>query len=97
MQDFLTQLAAHREPNTVRRIYGVLNALMKLAAQRGYIAVNPCDAVEIPTARRHGIRRSHVYLEGNELATLADAMPNADGEPWRLAVLVAGSCGLPRG
>jgi integrase len=99
VQDFFTQLAAHRQPNTVRRIYGVLNSLMRLAAQRGYIAVNPCDAVELPTARRHGIRRSHVYLDPAELLALADAMPNhPDGSPvYRLAVLTAGSCGLRAG
>ena len=57
VQDFLTEVAAVRAPNTVRRIYGVLNALMKLAAQRGYVAVNPCDAVELPTKKRAGIRR----------------------------------------
>jgi integrase len=97
VQDFLTQLAAIRKPNTVRRIYGVLNALLKLAAQRGYIAVNPATNVELPSKKRAGVRRSHVYLEGNELLALADAMPTDPAANYRLAVLVAGSCGLRAG
>lgn len=92
VQEFVNDLSEQRAPNTVRRIYGVLNALMKLAAQRGYVAVNPCDAVEMPSKKRAGIRRSHLYLEGPELLRLAEAVP----AHWRLPVLVAGSCGCPR-
>lgn len=93
IQCFVNEIAAERAPNTVRRIYSVLNALMKIAAQRGYVAVNPCDAVVLPSKKRAGVRRSHVYLEGHELRTLAEAMP----EHWRLPVYVAGSCGLRAG
>jgi len=97
VQDFLTQLAQHRQPNTVRRICGVLNSLLKLAAQRGYIAVNPATNVTLPSKKRAGVRRSHVYLEGHELLALADAMPAAPTANYRLAVLTAGSCGLRAG
>src|SRR4051794_19151771 len=38
-------------PNTIRRIYGVLNQLLRLAVERRYIAVNPCDAVKLPKKR----------------------------------------------
>lgn len=93
VQEFVQEVAAARAPNTTRRIFGVLNGLMKLATRRGYIASNPCEAVDFPTARRAGVRRSHLYLEGPELRALAEAMP----EHWRAAVYVAGSCGLRAG
>jgi len=93
VQEFIEEVAAVRAPNTVRRVYGVLNALMKLATQRGYVAANPCDAVEIPSKKRAGVRRSHLYLEGPELRALAEALP----ECWRLPVLLDGSCGLRAG
>ncbi|WP_259313942.1 site-specific integrase [Capillimicrobium parvum] len=77
----------------MRRIFGVVNAVMRLAAQRGYVAVNPCDAVEMPSKKRAGVRRSKLYLEGPGLRALADALP----EHWRLPVLLDGSCGLRAG
>ncbi|MGK2939174.1 MAG: tyrosine-type recombinase/integrase [Solirubrobacteraceae bacterium] len=92
-QDFVNDVRSIRAPNTTRRVFGVLSSLLKLAARRGYIAVNPCDAVEFPTARRAGVRRSYVYLEGHELRALAEALP----EPWRLPVYIAGTCGLRAG
>lgn len=93
VQEFVEEVAAIRAPNTVRRIYGVLSALLKLAAQRGYIAADPCSAVALPSKRRAGVRRSHVYLEGHELRALACALP----AHWRLPVLLDGSCGLRAG
>lgn len=92
-QDFMGEVGAARAPNTTRRIFGVLSDVMKLAAQRGYIATSPCAAVELPSKKRAGVRRSHLYLEGPELLTLADAIP----AHWRVPVLVAGSCGLRAG
>ena len=92
-QDFMGEVGAARAPNTARRIFGVLSDVMKLAAQRGYIAATPCAAVELPSKKRAGVRRSHLYLEGPELLKLADAIP----AHWRLPVLVAGSCGLRAG
>lgn len=92
VQTFINDVSAVRAPNTVRRIYGVLNALLRLAAQRGYIALNPCDAVKIPSKKRVGVRRSHLYLEGSELRALADAMDH-----YRTATYLAGSCGLRAG
>lgn len=93
IQDFVHELWAARQPNTVRRIYGVLKAVMDEAARSGYIAVNPCASVEMPTKKRAGVRRSHLYLEGPELRALAAAMP----EHWRVPTLLNGSCGLRAG
>jgi integrase len=93
VQEFIREVAAVRAPNTVRRIYGVINAVMRLAAQRGYVATNPCEAVELPSKKRAGVRRSHLYLEGVELRKLAEALP----DPWKVPVYVAGSCGLRAG
>jgi integrase len=93
VQEFVKEVGAARAPNTARRIFGVLNSLMKLAAQRGYIAANPCDAVEMPSKKRAGVRRSRLYLEGHEVRALSLALP----PHWRLAVLLDGSCGLRAG
>lgn len=49
--------------------------------------------MKLPSKKRAGVRRSHLYLEGPELRALAQAIP----EPYRLAVYVAGSCGLRAG
>jgi integrase len=92
-QDFVNELWKERAPNTVRRIFGVLKAVTKEAARAGYIAADPCAAVELPTKKKYGVRRSHLYLEGDELLTLADALP----AHWRLPVLLDGSTGLRAG
>jgi integrase len=89
VQEFVEEVAAARAPNTTRRIFDVLNSLMKLAAQRGYIAVNPCDAVEMPSKKRAGVRRSHLTSKDRS-CELVDALP----EHWRLPVLLDGSHGL---
>lgn len=45
IQDWLNELACERHANTVRRIYSVLRAVMKVAVERRYLLANPCDAV----------------------------------------------------
>ena len=55
--------------------------------------MNPCDAVKLGSKKRAGVRRSHLYLEGSELRTLAEAVE----APYRVPVYVAGSCGLRAG
>lgn len=93
VQKFVREVGVAHAPNTVRRIYGVVNAIMRLAAQRGYVAINPCDAVKLPSKKRAGVRRSHLYLEGAELRALAETVP----AHYRLPVYIAGSCGLRAG
>jgi integrase len=93
VQRFVNEIGAVRAPNTVRRVFGVLNSLMRLAVQRGYVATNACDAVKLPTKKRAGVLQSHMYLEGPELRTLAEAMP----EHYSVATYLAGSCGLRAG
>src|SRR5688500_2188610 len=48
-----------------------------------------CLAVEMPSKKRSGVRRSPLYLEGPELRALVAAHP----EHWRLPVLLDASCG----
>lgn len=93
VQRFVNELAAQRAPNTVRRVYSVLRAVLRVAVERGYLHVNPCDAVKLGSKKRAGVRRSHLYLEGAELRALAEAI----GPPYRVPVYVAGSCGLRAG
>jgi integrase len=92
VQAFVNQLAARRSPNTVRRVFTVLRGVMRVAVERRYIAVNPCEAVKLPS-KRTGVRRAKVFLTPEEVRTLAEAMP----EPYRVPVYVAAWCGLRAG
>lgn len=69
----------------------VLKELMDFAVRRRYIAANPCAFVRLASGRR---QRKVTPLPHAELASLADAMPDAQS---RAAVLVAGYCGLRAG
>ncbi|MDX6690594.1 MAG: hypothetical protein QOG15_2051 [Solirubrobacteraceae bacterium] len=81
-----------RAPNTVRRIYGVLNQVLETAVQRRYITANPCDTVRLPKrAPNHG--QHQVILTPAEVHQLANAMP----EHYRTATYVAATCGLRAG
>jgi integrase len=89
VQKHMNKLALTLAPNTVRRIYSVLRAVLRFAVERGHLSNNPCDAVKLPGKKRAGVRRSFLYLEGAELRTLAEAMPGH----YRLPTYLAGSCG----
>ncbi len=99
VQRYVNGLAAGKAPNTVRRVYSVLRSVLRVAVERRYIAVNPCDAVKLPrkgsaAAGREGARPARMlFLSPPEVRTLADAMP----EPYRLPVYVAAYCGLRAG
>jgi hypothetical protein len=91
----VNELAETRAPNTVRRIYGVLNQVLRVAQQRRYIATNPCDAVQLPKRRRangngkpNGNRPRMTVLTPAEAHALAEAMPH-----YKAAVYVAGTLG----
>jgi integrase len=73
------------------RAYGVLTAVLNTAVDDGLIDRSPAR-IKGGTAVKH-TKRSVVLLEARELAALADKMPNE----LRLAVLLAGWCGLRRG
>jgi integrase len=71
--------------------YGVLQAALNTAVDDGLIDRSPAR-IKGGAAVKHA-KRSVVLLAPDELAALAEAMP----EPLRLAVLLAGWCGLRRG
>ena len=73
------------------RAYGVLTAVLNTAVDDGLIDRSPAR-IKGASAVRH-TKRSVVLLEADELAALGDKMP----EELRLAVLLAGWCGLRRG
>src|SRR5205807_1614536 len=60
VQEYVNELSARRAPNTVRRVYTVTRLVLRVAVERGYLAVNPCDAVRLPKAQRNGRRREQV-------------------------------------
>jgi integrase len=73
------------------RAYGVLTAVLNTAVDDGIIDRSPAR-IKGASAVKH-TKRSVVLLEPAELTALADAM----SETLRLAVLLAGWCGLRRG
>lgn len=93
VQRFVNELAAHRKPNTVRRVYTVLRCVFRVGVERRYLAINPCDAVKLPKKGAAGAARRQLYLSPQEVRALADAMP----EHWQLPVYVAAYCGLRAG
>jgi integrase len=78
VQDWVNELAASgRAPATLRRVYGVLQSVLKLAVQRRYITVNPCESVQLP--RKDSFARDHqpaemLFLTAAEVQALADAI-----------------------
>ena len=92
IQRWVNDLAATRAPNTVRRIYGVLRSVLRFAAERRYIGLNPCEAVKLPKKSAGG-RRDYTFLTDGEIRALADAI-----DPhYRLLVLTAAYTGLRAG
>lgn len=90
VQTFINELAKTRATNTVRRVYGVLRGVLKVAVQRRYIASNPCDSVSLPRKRSRGPRRRHLYLTPAEVRALAEGM---ERPAERVAVYVAAWAG----
>jgi integrase len=66
--------------------------VLRVAVERRYIAVNPCEAVKLPKKGSRP-RARMLFLAPPQVQTLADAMP----EPYRLPVYVAAYCGLRAG
>jgi integrase len=79
-----------QHPTRNARAYGVLTALFNTAVDDGIITRSPARITGASSVKH---RRTVVLLEPDELAQLADKMP----ENLRLAVLLAGWCGLRRG
>ena len=89
VREWFAGLTAER-PTRNARAYGVLTAVMNTAVDDGIISRSPARITGASTVKH---RRTVVLLEPDQLAQLADKMP----EPLRLAVLLAGWCGLRRG
>jgi integrase len=77
-QRWVNELAANgRAPNTVRRIYSVLRSVLRLATERRYIPVNPCDAIRLPRRSAYGDKgelREMLFLTAAEVAAVAEAI-----------------------
>ncbi|MGV0645073.1 tyrosine-type recombinase/integrase [Mycolicibacterium sp. XJ2546] len=87
---WFTGLDTERETRNARA-YGVLTAVLNTAVDDGLLDRSPAR-IKGASAVKH-TKRSVILLEADELAALADAMP----ESLRLTVLLAGWCGLRRG
>jgi integrase len=89
-------VASGRAPNTIRRVYGVLRSVLRVAVERHYITTNPCDAVRLPRRSAYGDKSSHkemLFLAPAEVVSLADAI-----EPdYRVLVYTAAYAGLRAG
>jgi integrase len=92
IQEWINELAGERHPNTVRRIYSVLRAVLKVAVERRYLTANPCDAVKLPRAPAVAIDQ-RVFLSASEVAALAEAIPSH----YRVLVYTAAYTGLRAG
>ena len=91
VQKLVNELAKTKAPNTVRRIYTVLHAVLALAHRRRYLAANAADDVKLP--KKAPKNKQRLYLSAAQVRTLAEAMP----ERYRVATYVAAYCGLRAG
>jgi integrase len=92
IQDWVNGLAKVREPNTVRRIYSVLRAVLKVAVERRYLIANPCDVVRLPRSTAVAIDR-RVILAAEEVVALAETITPR----YRLLIYAAAYTGLRAG
>lgn len=79
VQRWINDLAGTHAPNTVRRIYSVLRSVLRVAVERRYIAVNPCDAVKLPRAGRRREDMTIDPLTHAEVAALLDGSRTTTG------------------
>lgn len=91
VQKWINELArSGRSPKTIRNIYGVMRAVLRMAVERNYLTVSPCDAVRLP---RRGERREMLFLSTTEVAAVASAIT----PHYRTLVYVAAYTGLRAG
>jgi integrase len=92
IQEWVNELSTGRQPNTVRRIYSVLRAVLKVAVERRYLLANPCDAVRLP-------RAPAVTTDQRMILTAAEvtALANAITPRYRVLVYAAAYTGLRAG
>jgi integrase len=92
IQEWINDLARERHANTVRRIYSVLRAVLKVAVERRYLLANPCDAVKLPRAPAVATGE-RVILSADEVVALAEAITPR----YRLLIYAAAYTGLRAG
>lgn len=92
IQDWVNELAEEREPATVKRVYGVLRSVLKVAVERRYITANPCDPVRLPRQEAAAVR-DRVILTAGEVTALAEAIT----PHYRVLVYAAAYTGLRSG
>lgn len=86
VQEWLTKLdSSGLSSASVRKAYGVLNAVLKRAVRAKRLAANPADGVDLPSLEE----RKRRYLTAAQVTALAEASGR-----YRLAVLVLAYCGL---
>lgn len=96
IQAFVNELSRTRAPNTVRRIYGVVRSVCRVAVEQRCIAADPCEAVRLPkkgSRSAGGTPKRMLFLSPGEVRALAGAMPSR----FRLPVYVAAYTGLRAG
>lgn len=97
IQTWLTKLAKDREAQTVKRIYTTVRGVFNVAAERRYIALNPCDGVRFRRAAKAAKAKPsaqvHPVLTEPEARAVADAIT----PHFRLYVLVAAYSGARAG
>jgi len=95
IQDWVNELAASGlAPDTVKKIYGKLLGVMKLAVVRRYISFNPCDSVTLPHRSAYRLKKKEMlFLGRDEVAALADAVDPR----YRVLIYTAAYMGLRAG
>jgi integrase len=87
VQELVNDLVARGgAPASTRKVFHVLSAMMRAAAEADRIETSPCSNVRLPQVRRHEMR----VLSADELHGLAGEVPERD----QALVLVAGYLGL---
>lgn len=89
VQRFVADLASRRRRETVGHVYNVLRSILNLAAQRRYIAANPCQGVTLPEEDAE----KRVFLTHAEVHAVANAIT----PHYRALVLAAAYTGLRAG
>ena len=102
VQAWVTELARHRSPATVRKIHRVLSLILDMAVKDGRLARNVAGGVNLPRVRKP----EHRYLtheQVEDLATAAGYPPDPSkhssldtrtNETYRLVVLFLGYTGV---
>jgi integrase len=95
VQAWINDLAKTRHPETTHHCYTALRQTLKVAVAHKLITTNPCtpDAITLPSKKAASATHEQLALTASELRQLIDTTP----AHYKLAVKVAGLCGLRAG